>query len=182
MLKYKKLKEMCIISLLCGILCIISPFSIPIPFSVVPISFSNLIIYLISIIFDINISTYAILIYIILGVCGLPVFSNFGSGLSKIVGPTGGYIIAYIFIPIIIYKISKIFSYKKVFVFLSLLLATCFMYLVGTLHLCIILKIRYIEAFYIGVVPYIIIDIIKMIIALFLGLNIKNKIKMYLIN
>ena len=39
----------------------------------------------------------SILIYILIGMIGLPVFSSFNSGLGVIAGPTGGYIIGFIF-------------------------------------------------------------------------------------
>ena len=42
--------------------------------------------------------TKAILLYLLLGAIGLPVFSGFKAGLSVLAGPTGGYLIGFIFI------------------------------------------------------------------------------------
>ena len=42
--------------------------------------------------------TKAILLYLLLGAVGLPVFSGFKAGLSVLAGPTGGYLIGFIFI------------------------------------------------------------------------------------
>lgn len=36
------------------------------------------------------------MVYILLGLCGLPVFSKFGAGIGVLSGPTGGYIIGFV--------------------------------------------------------------------------------------
>lgn len=38
----------------------------------------------------------SVLLYIVIGAVGVPVFSNFRGGISALVGPTGGYIIGYL--------------------------------------------------------------------------------------
>ena len=43
----------------------------------------------------------AIILYILLGIIGVPVFTGFKAGLSAIAGPTGGYIIGFIFIGVL---------------------------------------------------------------------------------
>lgn len=45
--------------------------------------------------------TAAVLLYILLGAIGLPVFAGFKGGLSALVGPTGGYIIGFVFTALI---------------------------------------------------------------------------------
>ena len=40
-------------------------------------------------------------IYLLLGAVGLPVFSGFAGGLGKLLGPTGGYLIGFIFMALI---------------------------------------------------------------------------------
>ena len=38
------------------------------------------------------------MIYLLLGMVGLPVFNGFSGGVQKLVGPTGGYLIGYLFL------------------------------------------------------------------------------------
>ena len=54
--------------------------------------------------------TKAILLYLLLGAVGLPVFSGFKAGLSVLAGPTGGYLIGFIFIGLSYRLGERIFS------------------------------------------------------------------------
>ena len=54
--------------------------------------------------------TKAILLYLLLGAIGLPVFSGFKAGLSVLAGPTGGYLIGFIFIGLSYRLGERIFS------------------------------------------------------------------------
>ena len=40
--------------------------------------------------------TLAVLVYILLGVVGLPVFSGFRGGIGALLGPTGGYLLGFL--------------------------------------------------------------------------------------
>ena len=79
-----------------ALLCVSSYISIPIPFSPAPITAQTVIINLIAIILLPKEAFFAVLGYILLGICGLPVFSGGQSGIGKILGPSGGYIIGYL--------------------------------------------------------------------------------------
>ena len=54
-------------------------------------------------------------IFLLLGMVGLPVFSGFSGGLAKLAGPTGGYLIGFIFTALVtgffINKFNKIYMY-----------------------------------------------------------------------
>lgn len=86
------------ISLLDAVLCILAPLSIPI--GPVPISLTNLVLYFFVIIVGTRRTSIAFVIHMLLGAVSLPVFSGFAGGFGKLVGPTGGYIIG--FLPMII--------------------------------------------------------------------------------
>ena len=76
--------------------------------------------------------TYAVALYIMLGAVGVPVFSGFKGGIGHILGPTGGYIVGFIFISLIYMVFEPLFSrsrWLKIPVLLSGL-AVC--YLFGT--------------------------------------------------
>ncbi len=51
--------------------------------------------------------TLSIVLYIALGAAGLPVFANFGGGIGALAGPTGGYILGFIFIGLIYRAFEK---------------------------------------------------------------------------
>ena len=55
---------------------------------------------------------FSILVYLLLGAAGLPVFSGFKSGIGVLAGPTGGYIIGFIFIALIFWAGTKLMGDK----------------------------------------------------------------------
>ena len=46
-------------------------------------------------------STVSVIVYILLGMVGLPIFTGFKSGVAAITGPTGGYIVGFVLTPLI---------------------------------------------------------------------------------
>ena len=54
----------------------------------------------------------AILIYLLLGAVGIPVFSNFGAGLGYLLGNTGGYAIGFLFVGLCGWIFEKFFGRK----------------------------------------------------------------------
>ena len=82
------------IALMTAVLCVVSPFSIPI--GPVPVTFSVLMIFLSVRILGTKNGTICVALYLLAGFIGLPVFSGFAGGAGRILGPTGGYLIGYI--------------------------------------------------------------------------------------
>ena len=82
---------------------------------------------------------FIIVLYILMGLIGIPVFSNFISGISKIFTPSFGFIISFIFVPFII-KIFDLINIKndKIKNIISLLITVIFIYTIGCLYLFII--------------------------------------------
>ena len=69
-----KTKNMTVIGLVTAAICIVAPFSIPIPVSPVPISLTNFMIFIAVYILGMKSSAVCVLLYLILGAAGLPVF------------------------------------------------------------------------------------------------------------
>ena len=112
--------------------------------------------------------TKAILLYLLLGAIGLPVFSGFKAGLSILAGPTGGYLIGFIFIGLS-YRLGERFfsSHGK---FLFLILGLCICYAFGTGWFVYISNsgsssVSILQALSLCVLPYIIPDLIKLLLA-----------------
>ena len=92
--------QMALIGVMTAVTCILGPFAIPIPISPVPISFTNLAVYLTVYVLGMKAGTISYLIYLLLGFAGLPVFSGFTGGVAKLAGPTGGYLVGFIFMAV----------------------------------------------------------------------------------
>lgn len=167
-------KNLVIISLLSSILCILSPFTINI--SIIPFSISTLLIMIYSIVFDIHISFFSVLIYIFLGLVGLPVFSGGTGGVQKILSPSGGFIIGYIFLCLIIAVLydDKYIFFIKYFI---LLFANVTMYFIGCVHFMYMTSSNINTAIMTCVIPFIVTDNLKIILAILLSHRIQQRIK-----
>lgn len=80
----EKTKDMVIIGLMAAIICVMGPLSIRLPFTLVPISLTNLAIYFILYVAGTRRTVISYLIYLLIGMCGVPVFSNFSSGVQSL--------------------------------------------------------------------------------------------------
>ena len=95
-------KQMVLIALMTAVTCVLGPLSIPLPFSPVPISLTNFAIFLAIFVLGMKNGTISFIIYLLLGAVGVPVFSSFRGGFQVLAGPTGGYLIGFIFLALII--------------------------------------------------------------------------------
>ena len=85
------IRQMAMIGVMTAVTCIAAPFSIPIPVSPVPLSLTTFILYLSVYILGTRNAFISYVIYLLLGLVGLPVFSGFSGGFAKLAGPTGGF-------------------------------------------------------------------------------------------
>ena len=171
-MKNKKLdvKRLVEIALVTAIVCILGPISFPIAISEVPISLGILGIFLAVMLLGMKDGTISILLYILIGFIGIPVFAGFTSGVGKLFGPTGGYIVGYIFLALIAGFFIDHFKRKIPFIIIGMVLGTAVCYAFGTLWLAVQLNMTYFAALAIGVIPYIPFDLLKMAIAIAVGI------------
>jgi biotin transport system substrate-specific component len=71
--------------------------AIPLPFTPVPITMQTLIVLLTGLLLGSRLGTATLAAYLVEGVVGLPVFTQWGSGIAHLLGPTGGYLIGFVF-------------------------------------------------------------------------------------
>lgn len=111
----------------------------------------------------------SVLAYILLGAIGLPVFSGMRGGYSVLMGPTGGYIIGFLPMALIVGFMYEKLRSRRALSWISMLLGEIVMYAFGTAWFVIVYPspISIPSALMMCVVPYIVPDIIKCILALF---------------
>lgn len=174
-IRSSKTYSLAVTALMAALICVLAPLSIPI--GPVPISLTNFVIYLSLYILDWKKGTISYLIYLFIGLVGLPVFSGFTGGISKLAGPTGGYIIG--FIPMAIIAGLAIDKFQKRWVhFAGMLIGTAICYILGTVWFCIQSDSAPAAALSICVFPFIPGDIIKMLIVVSAAPKIREKIDM----
>ncbi len=155
-------------ALMAALLCVTGPLSLPIPISPVPLSLATMAVCLSACILGWKLGTMSVLIYLLMGFCGLPVFSNFSGGPAKLAGPTGGYLLGYLFLALISGWFFSRFSHPTLSM-AGMILGTAVCYLFGTLWLCFQAGLSLRQGLIMGVIPYIPGDLVKMLLVLYLG-------------
>lgn len=114
------------------------------------------------------------LIYVVLGLVGIPIFSG-GGGFSYIFNPGFGYLIGFIFAPILIGKISCGTTTTFMRTFLGCMAGIFMIYAIGVPYMYMILKvvtrtdITFLKTLMVGFLVFLPGDILKSIIVAFLG-------------
>ena len=161
-------------ALMTAVTCILAPLSVPI--GPVPISFTNLAIYLSLYLLDWKRGTLSYFLYLLIGFAGLPVFSGFTGGVAKLAGPTGGYIVG--FIPMaIIAGIVIDHCQKRWIQLLGMIVGTAICYALGTAWFCVQAGYTVSAALAVCVFPFIPADLIKMLIAMTIGPEIRKRVR-----
>lgn len=162
-------KQMVLIALMTAVTCVLGPLSIPLPFSPVPISLTNFAIFLAIFILGMKNGTISFIIYLLLGAIGVPVFSSFRGGLQVLAGPTGGYLIGFIFLALIMGFALDHFDRKLVPTIIGMIIGMAVCYAFGTVWLAKLLSLSFKEGLMMGVIPYLAGDAAKIIIAAIVG-------------
>ena len=154
-------------------ICVLAPLSIPI--GPVPITLATLVIYVMLYLLGWKLSVVSCAVYLLLGVCGLPVFSGFSGGAGKLLGPTGGYLIGYLLIAAIGGAAVERFQ-SRMPQFLGMALGTAACYLLGTAWFCFVSQMEVVPALSLAVFPFIPFDIAKMAAAMLIGPVIRERL------
>ena len=121
--------------------------------------------------------TLAVLIYILLGAIGAPVFSGMKGGLPSLLGPTGGYILGFIFIALFMWLFERIAGKRRWIRALSMLPGLLLCYAFGTIWFVKVYigedgsRMSYSAALGLCVLPFILPDLLKAFLAIAVGSN-----------
>ena len=91
--------QMAVTAVMAAVLCVLGPLTVPI--GAIPISLANFVICLTAWLLGPKFGTLSVVIYLAIGLIGVPVFSGYGAGLTKVAGPTGGYLVGYLLLAFI---------------------------------------------------------------------------------
>lgn len=177
--RFFDLKNMVLMALFAALTCVLAPFSVPI--GPVPISLTNLVIYFSVFVLGWQRATITYIVYLLLGMAGLPVFSGFEGGMGKIAGPTGGYLIGFILMTILCGLFIEIHTEKPamkyLFGFVGMVLGTAVAYAFGTAWFCFSTGTGLWAALVICVFPFIVGDLVKIVLALAVAPTLAKQIK-----
>ena len=121
----------------------------------------------------------SVLVFILLGAIGIPVFANFSGGIGVLAGPTGGYILGFLFSALLMWAMEKLPGKKSVMQIVSMIAGLIVCYAFGTVWFVIVYgrmngPIGFTAALASCVVPFIIPDIIKIALAYVLSRKLRK--------
>ncbi len=169
-----KTKDIVYIGFFTALIVICSWISIPMT---IPFTLQTFAVFLSVILLGGKRGTLSVIVYILLGAVGLPVFSGFKGGLGALLGSTGGYILGFIFSALIMWAFES-FLGKKLWVYIiSMILGLVTCYAFGTLWFMAVYNNGNDSpaslSMILGwcVLPFIVPDIVKIALALVIGRN-----------
>lgn len=173
------LKDMVLMALFAAITCVLAPLAIPI--GPVPISLTNFVIYVSVYVLGWHRATITYVVYLMIGLVGLPVFSGYEGGIGKMAGPTGGYLIGFIFTAVIAGLFVNLQEEKvlmnRVWGMLGMILGTIVAYGFGTAWFCYSTGTGLSAALALCVFPFIPGDLVKMAVAVVIAPAVAGQIR-----
>lgn len=157
----KKTLNIVLCGVFAGITAVASQVVIPLPFSPIPINLALVSVFLSGGILGYKLGFASQLVYLMIGVFGVPVFAGFIGGPGRILGPTGGYLASYPFVSLavglIISKCKKSLVVNSISMVLGLLLC----YSIGTIWFSFSTKTSIGASLSMCVYPFLLGDILK---------------------
>lgn len=174
-----KVRDLCYIALCVALMAICSWISVP---TVVPFTLQTLGVFLCFGLLGGKRGTLAVLIYILVGAVGIPVFSGFSGGLGIIFGNTGGYIVGFLAAALIMWLFEKIFGNRPVIYAVSMIAGLAVCYAFGTAWFIVLYTrstgaVQLLTVLGWCVFPFIIPDLLKIAVAFYLSMRLKPFIK-----
>ncbi|MBU0709169.1 MAG: biotin transporter BioY [Candidatus Omnitrophica bacterium] len=148
---------------------------IPLPFTPVPITLQTLFVLLSGALLGSSLGLTAQLSYIFLGVLGLPIFSGAGSGLIYLFGPTGGYLVGFVLASLWIGRTVRQTERGFWLTFVVFCLADLIILFCGLIWLKLFFRYSFSKLLFIGFIPFIITDILKVFTACGIYLKLKHR-------
>ena len=163
-----KTKDIVFIGIFAALMAICSWISIP---TTVPFTLQTFAVFMAVGVLGGKRGTLSVLVYILLGAIGVPVFAGFAGGLGILTGSTGGYILGFLFSALIMWLCEKLFGRKLWSQIVSMVLGLAACYAVGTAWFIVVYgkangAIGIMTALSWCVIPFILPDLCKIALAL----------------
>lgn len=167
--------ELASVALLSSLTAVGALISFPIPVSPVPITLQTFFTLLSGAVLGRKLGALSQLVYILLGLVGLPVFAKGTSGIGILMGPTGGYIIGFVLCAYITGALTESDTRCPFWkLIIAMTVGICAVYAIGVIQLSIVAGLSLNKAVIVGVLPFVPGDVFKIIAAASLASKIKT--------
>ncbi len=166
--------DITLIGLFAAITGVLSQIALPMP-SGVPATLQTFAIAFCGFLLGKKKGTIAVLIYILIGIAGVPVFANFKSGINSVIGITGGFIYGFLFLS---YFTGKSIEFKnKYLIVLFSFIGLIICHLLGVIQFSYLTKMDFIKSLFLVSVPYILKDVVSIALAYIVSREVKKRVK-----
>ena len=159
--------QMAVTAVMAAVLCVLGPLTVPI--GAIPISLANFVICLTAWLLGPKFGTLSVVIYLAIGLIGVPVFSGYGAGLAKVAGPTGGYLVGYLLLAFIGGLFIEKSNGQPVVSAVGLVLGDAACYVLGTAWFVFQMQCELGYALAVCVYPFIVLDLAKIVVSCVVG-------------
>lgn len=160
-----KTAEMTKMALMVAMNCVSAYIIIPLPFSLSPLALQTLIVNLTGYVLNAKQAFMTMLVYLLVGLAGVPVFTGGSAGPGKLFGPTGGYIIGFLVTAVFLaYFKGEKYNFKR-YALLGCVIGIPLIYVFGVVQLKLITSMGWDKAIMTGALPFIPLDIVKCLAA-----------------
>ncbi|MBQ0138701.1 MAG: biotin transporter BioY [Kurthia sp.] len=173
-MKNNSLKMWIVSALFAAFIAIFAQLTLPLP--LVPITGQTFAVGLAVTILGMRYGTLSIIIYILLGAIGVPVFSLMTGGIGIILGPTGGYIIGFLPSAYIMGFLLERYGFTKKNAFIINLIGMLITLLFGTIWLKYGSHLTWSAAITAGILPFLIVGVIKAFASGLAGIVVRNRL------
>lgn len=129
-----------------------------------------------------KLGSISVLVFVILGAVGVPVFAGFSGGPSVIFGVTGGYILGFIFTALIMWLFEKLFGKGIVSLIISMVIGLAVCYAFGTAWFMVAYtrtagSISLAKSLSLCVIPFIVPDLVKVACAAVISSSLRKPVQ-----
>ena len=132
-----------------------------IPIGPVPIVLQNMFVLLTGLLLGSRWGLASVGVYILAGACGLPVFAGGLGGISRLIGPTGGYLLGYLPAVYVIGLITEKIKQNIVFDVIAMICGCIIIYACGVTWLKTLTGMTWSKTLMVGMYPFVIGDVLK---------------------
>lgn len=137
-MQHQVLLDMIYIAMFAAIIAVCAQIQLPI--GPVPFTLQTLGVFVASAMLGAKRGTLSVLVYILLGAIGVPVFAGFSGGFSVLIGSTGGYIIGFILTALVTGILSDLLGRKLWVLIVGMIAGLALCYVFGTAWFIIVMN------------------------------------------
>jgi len=148
-----------------------------IPVPPVPITLQTFFLYLAAALLGGRLGALSQVVYLLIGIIGLPVFAAGKGGMGVFLGPTGGYLIGFVAGAYVVGRLAELRKEPgPVWLGFAMVGGTAVIYLLGVMQLILIAKFSVNQAITVGVLPFLIGDALKIGVAVLIIVKIRPRL------